>query len=236
MVEIRKIDKRFGALRVLSDVSVAFAPGSMTAVVGPNASGKTTLMKTLLGLVIADAGEIRFGDRPVGAGDWEYRRLLGYMPQTPRLPENLTVAEVLALVERVRGEVPYAKQALIDRFQLSAFLGKSVGKLSGGTRQKVNAVAALMFDVPVLVCDEPTAGLDPVASSRLKDWLSQERGRGKTVILTSHHLADIEELADRIVFLLEGQIRFMGTTAEICTLTGEATLERALAHLMQERA
>lgn len=235
MVEVRQINKRFGALHVLRNVSLDFAPGSMIAVVGPNASGKTTLMKTLLGLVIPDSGEIRFGGRAVHGGEWAYRRQIGYMPQTPRLPENLTVAEVLALVERVRGELPAMKHDLLHRFQLGGFLGAPVGKLSGGTRQKVNAVAALMFDVPVLVCDEPTAGLDPVTSSRLKDWLQQARGQGKTVILTSHHLADIEELADRVVFLLEGEIRFSGTTREICSLTGEATLERALARMMQER-
>lgn len=236
MVEVRTINKRFGALRVLRSVSLSFAPGSMTAVVGPNASGKTTLMKTLLGLVIPDGGEIRFHGRPVRTGDWAYRRQVGYMPQTPRLPENLSVAEVLALVEQVRGEAPALKQELFERFQLAPFADKPIGKLSGGTRQKVNAVAAMMFDVPVLVCDEPTAGLDPVASSRLKDWLVQARARGKTIILTSHHLADIEELADRIVFLLEGEIRFSGTSAEICAMTGQATLERALAHLMKERA
>lgn len=235
MVEVRKISKRFGKLHVLKDVSLSFAPGSMTAVVGPNASGKTTLMKTLLGLVIPDRGEIRFDGRPVRAGDWEYRRQVGYMPQTPHLPENLTVAEVLSLVARVRGEAPAMRQQLFERFQLAGFIDKPVGKLSGGTRQKVNAVAAMMFDVPVLVCDEPTAGLDPVASSRLKDWLQQARSRGKTIVLTSHHLADIEELADRIVFLLEGEIRFAGTRAEICAMTGEATLERALAHLMEAR-
>lgn len=235
MVEIRGVTKNFGALRALGNVSLPFSKAAISAVVGPNASGKTTLLKTILGLVLPDSGAVLMDGQPIVAGDWRYRRRIGYMPQTPRFPENLTLHEVLLLVERVRGETPTRKEALLEAFSLGPFVEKPIGKLSAGTRQKVNAVAAMMFDVPVLICDEPTAGLDPVASSRLKDLLRQARGAGATVILTSHHMAEIEELADAVVFLLEGEIRFSGTTAEICGITGEATLERAVARLMQER-
>lgn len=235
MVEIRGVTKNFGALRALGNVSLPFAKGAISAVVGPNASGKTTLLKTILGLVLPDSGAVFLEGKPIGAGDWRYRRSIGYMPQTPRFPENLTLHEVLALVERVRGEAPTRKDELLEAFNLKTFAEKPIGKLSAGTRQKVNAVAAMMFDVPILICDEPTAGLDPVASSRLKDMLQQAREAGVTVILTSHHMAEIEELADAVVFLLEGEIRFSGTTAEICGATGEASLERAVARLMQER-
>jgi Cu-processing system ATP-binding protein len=235
MVEINGLNKHFGKLHVLRDINLSFATGKMTAVVGPNASGKSTLLKTILGLTVPNGGTIRVGDTTIRKGDWEYRRRIGYMPQTPRFPENLTVNEVLALVERVRGEKPAAKQELIDHYQLTEFRDKPVGLLSAGTRQKVNAVAAMMFDVPVFICDEPTASLDPVASSRLKDWLQQACRRGKTVILSSHHIAEVAELADVIVFLLEGQVRFTGSNAEICSLTQEPTLERAIVHLMRER-
>ncbi|MFO7547121.1 MAG: ABC transporter ATP-binding protein [Trueperaceae bacterium] len=234
MVVVDALTKRFGRLEVLRDVSATFEPGRVTAVVGPNASGKTTMMKSILGLVLPDAGEVTIDGRP--ANDPEVRRNVGYLPQEPRFPDNLRVRELFAFVQDLRGERPDGLDALVDLFQLRPHLDKPLRVLSGGSKQKASAVLAFLFRPTVLLLDEPSAGLDPVASSRLKDRITEERAKGATVILTSHVMSELEELADEVLFLLEGSVRFRGTIDSIRDRTGERRLERAVARLMQDGA
>jgi len=235
MVRVEELTKRYGALEALRGVSAEFPAGEVTAVVGPNASGKTTLMKSILGLVIPDLGRV-WVDGEVALGNPGVRGKIGYMPQDPRFPENVKVAEVIELIEGLRGERPReAVEELVGEFGLGEHLEKPAGVLSGGTRQRLSAVLAFMFDPPVLILDEPTAGLDPLASSRFKDRVLAERDRGKTIIMTSHVMSELEELADRVVFLLEGAVIFSGSLEELRRATGEERLERAVARLMEER-
>lgn len=231
MVVVDSLSKRFGRLEVLKGVSAAFEPGKVTAVVGPNASGKTTLMKSVLGLVIPDAGRVTIDGVDVRS-DPSVRRQVGYMPQEPRFPVNLKVSELFALVQDLRGERPAGLGDLVELFELERHLEKPVRSLSGGTRQKASAVLTFLFAPRVLLLDEPSAGLDPVASSRLKDRVLAERAAGTTVLLTSHVMSELEELADEVLFLLEGTVRFRGTLDSVRTLTGERRLERAVARLM----
>lgn len=231
MVVVHSLSKRFGRLEVLKGVSARFEPGRVTAVVGPNASGKTTLMKSILGLVLPDAGEVTIDGANV-RGDPGVRRRVGYMPQEPRFPDNLRVTELFALVQDLRGERPAGLGELIDLFDLGQHVDKPVRSLSGGTRQKASAVLTFLFEPRVLLLDEPSAGLDPVASSRLKDRILAERAGGATVLLTSHVMSELEELADEVLFLLEGTVRFRGTLERLRALTGETRLERAVARLM----
>ena len=230
MVVVDSLRKRFGRLEVLRGVSATFEPGKVTAVVGPNASGKTTLMKSVLGLVLPDAGEVTIDG--VSVRDPSVRRHVGYMPQEPRFPDNLKVSELFALVQDLRGERPSGLDDLVDLFDLRQHLEKPVRVLSGGTRQKASAVLTFLFAPRVLLLDEPSAGLDPVASSRLKDRILEERAGGATVLLTSHVMSELEELADEVLFLLEGTVRFRGTLDTVRSLTGEQRLERAVAKLM----
>jgi Cu-processing system ATP-binding protein len=123
---------------------------------------------------------------------------------------------------------------LLEHFHLAGELAKPVRALSGGTRQKLSAVVAFLFQPELLILDEPTAGLDPVASGIFKDKLLATRARGASVLLASHTLSELEELADDIVFLLEGQVRFHGPVARLMQMTGFANLERAIAALMQQ--
>jgi Cu-processing system ATP-binding protein len=232
MVAVDAVTKRFGPLEVLKGVSTTFEAGRVTAVVGPNASGKTTLMKCILGLVLPDSGSVEVAGEQALRNP-AARSSIGYMPQKTEFPENLKPRELLAWIQDLRGEKGERLDELMDYFQLGPHLGKPLRVLSGGTRQKVSAVLAFLFDPQILILDEPTAGLDPLASSRLKDKILDERRRGKAIILTSHVMSELEELTDEVVFLLEGEILFRGTLDEIRERTGEVKLERAIAGMME---
>jgi Cu-processing system ATP-binding protein len=231
MIDITGLTKAYGKLAVLQGIDLAIAPGRVTAIVGPNGAGKTTLIKAILGLARADGGEIVVGGERVG-DDFAYRARIGYMPQIARFPENLTGHELLAMLKDLRGPATRTDEELAERFALGEQLRKPLRTLSGGTRQKVNAVAAFLFDPDLLILDEPTAGLDPVSSSILKDKILADRARGKTFILTSHIMAELEELSDDVAFLLDGQVRFAGAVHDLKKRTRQLTLERAVAAMM----
>ncbi|HLA89369.1 MAG TPA: ABC transporter ATP-binding protein [Gemmatimonadaceae bacterium] len=231
MIALAGIRKRFGALQVLTDISLAVRPGAVTALVGPNASGKTTLLKIVLGLTRPDAGALLVNGEPADAAG-DYRRALGYMPQAARFPDNLRVRDVLALVSALRPGTARDEE-LIGAFALQREMDKPVGTLSGGTRQKLNAAIAFLFRPALLILDEPTAGLDPVASGVLKEKIRRARAEGRTVVVSSHILAELEELADDVAFLCDGSLRFAGTVAALLARTGETRLEPAIAALMR---
>lgn len=236
VIWIKNVSKSFGGLRVLDDVSLAVREGAITAVFGPNASGKTTLIKCILGLVAPDDGGIFVEDQPV-RGQWRYRSKIGYMPQIARFPDNLTVGELFAMLEDIRRPLDAGAELdheLFERFELAAVERRRLGTLSGGTRQKVNAAAAFLFAPRVLLLDEPTVGLDPVSTVRLKDKLRAERARGRTIVLTTHLAGEVEDLADGVVYMLEGRPLFDGTTEELGRVTGEPSLERAIVRLTEE--
>jgi Cu-processing system ATP-binding protein len=228
--------KQFGRLRVLEGVDVALDAGQVTALVGPNAAGKSTLIKSILGLVRPDAGTIAVLGETIGS-DPHYRRFIGYMPQAARYPDNLTGDEVLALLADLRGGQAPHDHALRASLGLTAeTLARPVRTLSGGTRQKLSAVIALRHEAPVLILDEPTAGLDPLTSSHLKELVRQRAASGAAVLLTSHVMAEVEELADVLVYLVDGRVRFSGSLDELRLRTGQRRVERAIAHLMREVA
>jgi Cu-processing system ATP-binding protein len=247
MLEITGLTKRFGKLEALDGIDLTIRRGRVTAVLGPNGAGKTTLIKSILGLTRPDGGTIVLdGERVVGAGAGgdAYRRRIGYMPQIARFPENLSAAELIAMLKDLRGgpgpdpstgTEPRLDQELVDSLALAPHLGKSLRTLSGGTRQKVNAVLAFLFRPDLLILDEPTAGLDPVASAVLKDKILAERRAGRTFVLTSHVMSELEELADDVAFLVDGRVRFAGPVEELLRATRQPKLERAIAHLMTFR-
>jgi Cu-processing system ATP-binding protein len=232
MIKIEGLKKRFGKLEVLKGIDLTIETGKITAIVGPNGSGKTTIIKAILGLVKPDGGELTV-DGTIVNGDTGYKKLIGYMPQIARFPENLTVEEILDMVKDVRGKTENLEEELFRQFRLEPELKKPIRTLSGGTRQKVSAVIAFLFHPKILILDEPTAGLDPVSSSHLKDKILREKRNGKTFILTSHIMSEIEELADDLVFLQEGHIFYNGRLQTMIQQTGESKLERAIAHLMK---
>ena len=231
MVEVTGLRKRFGRLCVLDGVDLVVSRKRVTAIVGPNAAGKTTLIKTILGLTRADSGTIRVNGTTID-GREDYRAHIGYMPQIARFPENLSGADVFAMLKDLRGDSASVDERLIGEFKLDGEISKPLRTLSGGTRQKINAVMAFLFSPELLILDEPTAGLDPVASGVLKARIAEERESGTTFILTSHIMSELEELADDVVFLHDGKVEFSGPIAEIKSLTRQNTLERAIAAMM----
>ena len=235
MIATRALCKSFGGTPVLRDLHLDIVRGRVTAIVGPNGAGKTTFIKALLGLVRPDSGAVTFNGISVSS-DHAYRAHIGYMPQIAQFPDNLTGADFFSLLRDLRGN-PATDETLIDAFGLRESLGRKLRVLSGGTKQKVNAAAAFLFAPALYVLDEPTTGLDPVSSGILKQRILQERAESRTVILSSHILADVDELADDVIFLHEGQARFAGNVIDLKRRTGQVTMERAIAALMmRERA
>jgi Cu-processing system ATP-binding protein len=235
MITIRGLRKRYGRLDVLQGIDAEMATGRVTCIVGPNAAGKTTLIKSILGLVRSDSGSIEVGAVHVN-GDETYRRTIGYMPQIARFPSNLTGSELLAMLRELRPDIKEIDEELIRTFGLGLELTRKLNDLSGGTKQKINAVAAFLFKPATLILDEPTAGLDPRSARILKDKILEERRKGRTFIITSHVMSELEELADNVIFLSEGKVRFSGSLEQIKRLTRQVNLERAVAELMEQGA
>ncbi len=234
MIRVQSLSKRFGRLQVLDGLDLEIEKGRTTALLGPNGAGKTTFVKCVLGLVLPEEGTIEVaGERLDGSP--EYRRRIGYMPQIARYPENLTAREIFRMVSDLRGNPTDLDLSLIEALRLEPELDKPFRTLSGGNRQKVSAVLAFRFRPELLFLDEPTAGLDPVSSSVLKDRILEARDAGCTIVLTSHVMSEVQELADTVVYLLDGKIHFRDSVEELIGSTGEANLERAIARRMTAR-
>jgi len=231
MIEFDGVTKRFGAAPVLRGVTLCVKRGRVLGLIGPNGAGKTTLIKLLLGLAHPSAGQIRVNGVSI-AGDEAYRAGIGYMPQIARFPENLTARELFATIRRLRRDASSVDDEMIAGLALDSQLDKPLRVLSGGTRQKVNACLALLFAPPLLVLDEPTSSLDPLSSALLKDKILARRRDGATVLVTSHVMAELEELCDDVALLLDGVIRYVGPIEDLTAHTRQANLERAIASLM----
>lgn len=234
MIKIENLHKSFGKIQVLTGLDLEFGKGKISAILGPNGSGKTTLIKSLLGMCIPTNGGIMFNGVSI-KGKWDYRRQIGYLPQIARFPDNLRVEELFRMIKDLRNE-PANVQHLIERFKLAPFLQKRLGTLSGGTRQKVNIIQTFMFDNPVIVLDEPTAGLDPVAMIALKELVEEEKQRGTTILVTTHIMNFVEEIADEVVFLLEGKIHYQGSLEHLKNQYEEPSLERAIAKILLNKS
>ncbi len=230
MIQIIKLHKKFGKLTVLDGLDLEIKTGGIFAILGPNGSGKTTLIKSVLGMVIPNSGEINIDNKTV-LKKWEYRNQINYLPQIANFPANLTVNELISMVKNLRPKEANDTD-LIDLFGLESFLDKKLGNLSGGTKQKVNIVLTFMFDSDLIILDEPTTGLDPISLIHLKEIIQKEKEKGKTILITTHIMSFVEEVADEIVFLLDGEIYFKGSIESLKTQTNQTDLEHAIAHLM----
>jgi Cu-processing system ATP-binding protein len=230
MIKIKNIAKSFGKLQVLKGIHLQLETGKIYAFLGPNGSGKTTLIKSILGLTQPDTGEIWI-DKENIKGSWRYKSRIGYMPQLARFPENLNMTELFRMLKAIRKTASF-EEAYIAYFGLDKDRHKKLKNLSGGMKQKVNAILAFMFNPDILIFDEPSVGLDPVSVLKLKGLMHQEREKGKTILLTTHILSEVEELADEIIFLMEGKIYFKGPVAELIDTYQESTLERAIARML----
>ncbi|SHI76327.1 ABC transporter ATP-binding protein [Algibacter luteus] len=232
MVEITNLYKKFGKNDVLNGINLSIKEGGIFAVLGPNGSGKTTIIKTILGMVIPDEGTIKVFESNI-KNNSDYRHKIDYLPQIANFPSNLKVNELIKMIKDLRGHTEVDKD-LIETFKLEPFLNKKLGTLSGGTKQKVNIVLTFMFNSPIIILDEPTTGLDPISLIRLKELIQAEKAKGKTIIITSHIMSFVEEVADEIVFILEGKMYFKGSISELKTKTKQQDFEHAIANILTE--
>lgn len=232
MIIANNVTKKFGKLQALNNISATCNKGECIALIGPNGSGKTTFIKSVLGMVVPDSGFITFNGKNI-LHDWKYREHIGYMPQIGRYPENMTIGHVFNMMKDIRKS--FSKnldEDLVKEFKLKELFNKRMRTLSGGTRQKVSATLAFLFDPKVLVLDEPTAGLDPVASEILKAKINSEKQKGKLILITSHILSELDDLVTQVMYLQEGSLKFHTTIQELKAKTGEQKLSRAIANVM----
>jgi Cu-processing system ATP-binding protein len=166
-------------------------------------------------------------------GQWRYRSDIGYMPQIGRYPDHITIGQLFKMMQDMRPEVKDYDQTLVSDFGLDLLLDKRMHTLSGGTRQKVSAALAFMFNPSVYILDEPTAGLDPLAVEVLKKKINAERLKGKLVIITSHVLSDLDELTTHAVYMVDGSIFYNNSIAALKEETREERFSSAIARLME---
>jgi Cu-processing system ATP-binding protein len=233
MIEIRHVSKKFGNLEVLRGVNLTCAAGQCIALIGPNGCGKTTLIKSILGMVIPTSGEIIFQGKNI-AKDFQYRHGIGYMPQKGRYPDNMSIGQVIEMIKDIRNSKEVLDEQLIEEFGLNEILDKKMRTLSGGTTQKVSASLAFLFNPDVLILDEPTAGLDPIAAEILKEKIIAEHKKGKLVFITSHLLSELDELVTHVIMMNEGQIRFHMPTDVLKEKTGTSSLAKAITYVLKQ--
>jgi ABC-2 type transport system ATP-binding protein len=217
-ISISGLVKRFGDVTALDGLDLEVRTGEVHGFLGPNGAGKSTTIRILLGLLRPDAGEVRL----LGGDPWReavaLHRRLAYVPGEVSLWPNLTGGEVIDLLGRMRGGIDEARRAeLLARFELDP--SKRCRSYSKGNRQKVGLVAALCADVELLLLDEPTAGLDPVMEAEFQEVVREEVARGRTILLSSHILAEAESLSDRISIIRAGRTVASGSLAELRGLT-----------------
>ncbi len=234
MIDIQNISKRFGKLQALDSVTATFNEGQAVSLIGPNGSGKTTLIKSLLGMVIPDSGTLRFKGIDVTTSS-DYRSDIGYMPQIGRYPDNMRISQIFDMMIDLRKKHgSKLDEELLNAFDLKKQFDKPMRTLSGGTIQKVSACLAFLFDPSVLVLDEPTAGLDPVASEILKAKVLKEKNKGKLILMTSHILSDLEDMTTDVMYLQDGKLQFFKPVEALKAATNETRLARAIAAVMTE--
>jgi Cu-processing system ATP-binding protein len=231
MISFKHISKKFGKVTALNNVTLDLSPNKSYALIGPNGSGKTTLIKCLLGLVLPTSGEIIFDGHPISR-DGKYREKIGYMPQLGRYPDNMQIGQLIDMMKSIRPHFLNTDEELMEAFGLNRILKKRMHTLSGGTRQKVSAALAFLFRPPVLIFDEPTAGLDPVATEILKEKILREKTEGKLLIISSHIMSDLDELTTDIIYLNEGDMPYHDSIEELKDITGETRLGKAFARLI----
>ena len=233
MIEIQHLSKQFGKLQVLKDVDLTCETGQCIALIGPNGCGKTTLIKCILGMVIPTSGAILFDHKNISRG-FEYRHHIGYMPQKGRFPDNMTIGQVIDMIKNIRGRKEGQDEELIEAFSLNEMMDKKMRTLSGGTTQKVSASLAFLFNPKVLILDEPTAGLDPLASEILKEKIIAEHKKGKLIFVTSHMLSELDDLVTQVVLMQEGDIRFHMPASVLKEQTKTNSLSKAITHILKE--
>lgn len=234
MIVIKDIYKKFGKLEVLNNINLSFRKGECIALIGPNGCGKTTLIKSILGMVIPTKGDILFDQKSI-LKEFQYREQIGYMPQIGRYPDYMTVGKIIEMIKKIRNSNQVLDEDLLKAFELEKIFDKQMRTLSGGTTQKVSATLAFLFNPDVLILDEPTAGLDPLASEILKEKIIKEKEKGKLILITSHLLSELDDLITQIIYMQDGKVHFHQTISDLLQLTNEQKISKAIAKILKKQ-
>ncbi len=234
MITIQNIFKRFHKLEVLKDINLECNKGECIALIGPNGCGKTTLIKSILGMVIPDSGTIKVNAENI-ATSFSYRKNIGYMPQIGRYPQNMTIGQIFEMIKEIRQAEGSLDEELIHEFKLQPLFEKPMSTLSGGTTQKVSAALAFLFNPDILILDEPTAGLDPLASEILKEKIIKEKNKGKLILITSHLLSELDDLISQLIYMQDGRIEFHQNVEALKRSTGEQKISKAIAFILKNK-
>lgn len=234
MIEIKNLTKKFNKFTALNEVNIRFNDGHSVALIGPNGCGKTTLIKCILGLNVVEDGDILVNNESVKE-HYLYRKNIGYMPQIGRYPENMTIAQTIQMIKDTR-KVSESEldTELLKAFELESIFDKKMRTLSGGTTQKVSAVLAFLFNPGIIILDEPTAGLDPLASEILKNKIIKEKNKGKLIIITSHLLSELDDIVSEIVFMNEGKVIVHQSVEELMTERKTEKISESIISILKE--
>jgi Cu-processing system ATP-binding protein len=231
MIRYEQFTKRYGSIAAARDVTFCVAPGETLAVIGPNGSGKTTTLKALVGLIRPTSGRVLVNRLDATSGGATARSAVGYLPQRLAFPEGITARTALRLYARLRSVPSGQADMLLERVSLGDAADRVVDGFSGGMRQRLGLAAALIGEPPVLVLDEPTAALDPTGALLVRDLLAEIRRDGITVLLSSHDLAEVASLADRIAIFTAGRVSAVGTLDELELWASVRGIEEVYRHL-----
>lgn len=232
MIKIKNLTKKFNKFTALQNIDLECKKGHSIAFIGPNGCGKTTLIKCILGLNVVESGDILVSGNSV-KNDFLYREKIGYMPQIGKYPENMTIGQTIKMIQNNRKNVENIDTELLEAFELPKLYDKKMSTLSGGTTQKVSAVLAFMFHPEIIILDEPTAGLDPLASEILKNKIIKERKNGKLIIITSHLLSELDDMVNEIVFINEGKILVHQSVEDLKTETQQTKISDAITNILK---
>ena len=231
MITIKNLNKSYGKLHVLHNINLQLEKGQCIGFVGPNGCGKTTLMKCILGLATPQSGEVIVNGVNVQDNP-SYRQHIGFMQQNSCFPENMSVRETFKTIEDVRSTDVTLDKELYEAYAIDRIAEKKTKTLSGGTSQKVNAALAFLFNPDILILDEPTASLDPLAANILKEKIVKEKD--KLVFITSHILSELEGIVTHIIFMEEGHILFFKPVDELLKETQQDNVSQAVMYYLKK--
>ena len=218
-VAVKGVEKSYGAVKALRNVSFDLGPGRLSALVGHNGAGKTTLIKLMLGLIHAERGKVRVLDEDPAAGEFSARRQLGYLPENVAFNAALTGRETLAFYARLKQIKPASAWPLLERVGLMHAADRRVGTYSKGMRQRLGLAQALLGRPRVLLLDEPTTGLDPALRQTFYEILNELRDDGATVLISSHALNELEDRAEHVLIMNRGQLVAQGSLPELRSIS-----------------
>lgn len=215
-VSVAHISKRFGSTEAVKDVSFEVNPGEIFGLLGPNGSGKTTTIRIILDIYRQDSGSVSILDGPMNEAK---KNLVGYLPEERGLYQDVQVERCLSYLATLKGmtqdQIAAKLPGYLEKFDLTAYKKKKMKELSKGMQQKAQLIATLIHDPKVLIIDEPFSSLDPVNTQLVKDILREQREAGKTIIMSTHQMNQVETLCDRIILIDKGQVLLYGDLHEI---------------------